>query len=58
MPACTYCECPVENHDPLYLSSSPGSEPTAQFCNYGCLSAHIEEEALSTGTSCEWTPSE
>ncbi|MDQ2073736.1 hypothetical protein RBH20_14470 [Haloarcula sp. H-GB4] len=56
MTDCTYCGCPVEAHDPVFLSDSPEGEPTAQFCNYGCLSAHIDEADLTTGTACEWSP--
>lgn len=55
---CTYCGCSVDAHDPLYLSADPGGEPTAQFCNYGCLLAHIETAELAVGTSCNWTPTE
>ncbi|WP_254273011.1 hypothetical protein [Haloarcula marina] len=53
---CTYCGCSVEDHDPLYLSPTPAGDPTAQFCNYGCLSAHIDEADLTTGTTCQWSP--
>ncbi|WP_164509630.1 hypothetical protein [Haloarcula limicola] len=53
---CTYCGLPVEDHDPLYLSTAPESEPTAQFCNYGCLATYIDEEELTTGTACSWSP--
>ncbi|WP_458189131.1 hypothetical protein [Haladaptatus sp. NG-WS-4] len=27
-------------------------QATGQFCNYACLSAYIEEEALTTGACC------
>ena len=54
---CAYCGCAAEAHDPVYVSSSPDGEPDA-FCNYGCLSAHIETEGLATGTTCNWSPSE
>ncbi|MDS0261667.1 hypothetical protein NDI56_19880 [Haloarcula sp. S1CR25-12] len=53
---CTYCGCAVEAHDPVYLSREPGDEPTSQFCNYGCLSAHVETAGLTTGTACHWSP--
>ncbi|WP_406600161.1 hypothetical protein [Haloarcula terrestris] len=58
MTDCTYCGSPVEDHDPLYVSESPDGEPTGQFCNYGCLSAHIDDEGLTTGTACEWSSSQ
>ncbi|WP_236035436.1 hypothetical protein [Haloarcula rubra] len=53
---CTYCGSPVEDHDPVYLSDEPSGAPTAQFCNYGCLSAHVDEAGLTTGAACEWSP--
>ncbi|WP_394347814.1 hypothetical protein [Haloarcula mannanilytica] len=56
MPDCTFCGCPVEAHDPVFVSDSPDEDPTAQFCNYGCLAAHIDEAGLATGTACEWSP--
>lgn len=56
MADCTFCGRPVETHDPLYLSETPGGEPTSQFCNYGCLSAHIDATDLATGSACEWSP--
>nr|WP_121302230.1 hypothetical protein [Haloarcula quadrata] len=55
---CTYCGCPVENHDSVYVSETPDGKSTTQFCNYGCLSAHIDEAALTTGTTCEWSPTQ
>ena len=55
---CTYCGCAVEAHDPVYLSTEPGGEPTSRFCNYGCLSAHIETAGLTTDTACNWSPAE
>jgi hypothetical protein len=26
------------------------------FCNYACLSAHVEENDLTAGNACEWSP--
>lgn len=49
---CTYCGCDAEAHDPVYVSEDdPDAEPSA-FCNYGCLSAHVEAENLAVGTTC------
>jgi hypothetical protein len=28
----------------------------AYFCNYACLSAHIDEQELTAGDACEWSP--
>jgi len=57
MTDCTYCGCGIKGHDPVYVSRSPDSEPTGQYCNYGCLAAHIDEADLAMGTSCAWPPS-
>jgi hypothetical protein len=57
MTDCTYCGCAIEVHDPVYVSRSPDSEPAGQYCNYGCLAAHVDEADLATGTSCAWPPS-
>jgi hypothetical protein len=49
---CTYCGCNAEAHDPVYVAEGdPNAEPAA-FCNYGCLSAHVEAESLAVGTTC------
>lgn len=51
---CTYCGCAVEAHDPVYVEETVDGERTltGQFCNYGCLGAHIEEEGLATDAVC------
>ena len=51
---CSYCSSPVQVHDPVYLSVTPGGDPTAQFCDYGCLVAHIEAEELATESADKW----
>jgi len=28
----------------------------AYFCNYACLSAHVDAEDLTAGNACEWSP--
>lgn len=56
--ACTYCGCDVAAHDPVCVcecADGTRSEVTARFCNYGCLRAHIDEEGLADGTSCNWS---
>ena len=58
MADCTYCGTSVEAHDPVYVSDSPEGAPTARFCNYGCLSAHIDAADLATGAACEWSPTQ
>lgn len=55
---CTYCGSDVFAHDPVFVSEpgEDGPERVGQFCNYGCLSTYIEEENLSVGAACEWSP--
>jgi len=48
---CAYCGCDVTVHDPVYVREDD-SETETPYCNYGCLSAHIEEERLALGTTC------
>jgi hypothetical protein len=58
--ACTYCGSDVERHDPVSVEETEDGDrvPAGQFCNYACLSAHIEEEELATGACCQWEPPE
>ncbi|WP_123536077.1 eL24 family ribosomal protein [Halosimplex salinum] len=51
---CTYCGADVTAHDPLYLEDRDG--PVGQFCNYACLTEHVEREGLVVGDACEWSP--
>ena len=51
MTDCVYCGCEAEAHDPVYVRHD-GEEDA--YCNYGCLSAHIQAAALATGTTCNW----
>mgnify|MGYP006279836879 CR=1 FL=1 len=54
---CAYCESRIFDHDPICVRDCDDEcgSPT-YFCNYACLSAYIDENALTTGDSCEWTP--
>lgn len=53
MTDCTYCGCEVEAHDPVFVSEgSADDDPASQFCNYACLSAHVEESGLAEGSRC------
>lgn len=56
---CTYCGCDVTAHDPVYVEEETDADgrererlQTGQFCNYGCLAAHIDAESLAAGTTC------
>ncbi|EMA49244.1 MULTISPECIES: hypothetical protein [Halococcus] len=57
MNTCTYCDSDLSSYDPV--SVERGSIDTdgerrreGQFCNYACLSAHIDEEGLTEGACC------
>ena len=68
MTDCTYCGCAVEAHDPVFVyeeredadEDEDEREDAAenervlagQFCNYACLSAHVEESNLADGAIC------
>ncbi|MDY7081974.1 MAG: hypothetical protein SXQ77_06105 [Halobacteria archaeon] len=57
MTDCTYCGSDIYEHDPVFVSEREEENENkrveaGQFCNYACLSAHIEEEGLMDGVSC------
>ena len=54
MTECTYCGCAVEAHDPVFVYEGRHGEgePEGQFCNYACLTAHVEEAGLADGATC------
>ncbi|MFW6448535.1 MAG: hypothetical protein ACOC0X_03215 [Halobacteriota archaeon] len=56
--ACSYCGSDVERHDPVYVEEvdEDGRVDAGAFCNYACLTAHIDEAGLTAGASCEWSP--
>lgn len=59
MTDCTYCGSDIDRHDPVFVEERPGHDQNdgrtsaGQFCNYACLHAHIEDEELVYGASCE-----
>jgi len=57
--ACTYCDADVDAHDPVFveeLDSEGDREAAGRFCNYACLSAHVEENDLVHGAACRFDP--
>lgn len=54
MTDCTYCGCVVEAHDPVFVFEEQDGEraPAGQFCNYACLTAHVEDSKLADGACC------
>lgn len=55
---CTYCGADLASYDPVFVEETEGGErvPAGAFCNYGCLSAHVEEAGLVNGAACSWDP--
>ncbi|ERG99028.1 MAG: hypothetical protein J07HQX50_00170 [Haloquadratum sp. J07HQX50] len=52
---CMYCESQISNHDPICVRDCEnGCGSPAYFCNYACLSAHINEQGLMIGDACQW----
>jgi hypothetical protein len=57
---CTYCDSDLERYEPVFVEETENGEriQAGAFCNYGCLSAHLEAEDLAAGDACEWRPGE
>ena len=67
---CTYCRSDLAGYDPVRVERLlSGRGPTGDerptgdelidvgvFCNYACLSAHIDEAGLADGDACRWDP--
>ena len=55
--ACAYCDSRIFDHDPICVRDcTAGCGLPSYFCNYACLSAHVETENLTAGDACEWPP--
>ena len=56
---CAYCGSRVFDHDPICVRDcDDGCGSATYFCNYACLSAHVDESDLIAGNACEWSPDE
>jgi hypothetical protein len=55
--SCAYCDSAIFNHDPICVRDCTADcgSPT-HFCNYACLATYIDEEGLTAGAACEWSP--
>jgi len=55
--SCVYCGSLIFEHDPICVRDCTDDcrSPT-YFCNYACLSAHIEAAGLTDGAACRWSP--
>ena len=54
MADCTYCGQDLAAYDAVYVEREQdvGRENEGAFCNYGCLSAWIEETDAAAGACC------
>lgn len=55
---CVYCGSDLAAYEPVFVEETDGDERVeiGGFCNYACLSAHIEAAELVYGDACEWSP--
>lgn len=54
---CAYCGSRIFDHEPICVRDCTADCRSATyFCNYACLSAFIDEEGLTAGNACEWSP--
>jgi hypothetical protein len=54
---CAYCDSAIFDHDPICVRDcTEDCGSPSYFCNYACLSAHIDAENLEVGAACEWSP--
>lgn len=58
MAECTYCGSDLAYYDPVFVETETDGErdPVGGFCNFACLSAHIDEAELTEGAACAWNP--
>ena len=54
---CAYCGSHIFDHDPVCVRDCTDDcgSPTC-FCNYACLLAYVDEQNLTAGDACEWSP--
>lgn len=56
---CAYCSSRIFDHDPICVRDCNHDCGSPEyFCNYACLSVYIEENNLTTGDACVWSPGE
>ena len=54
---CAYCDSPIFAHDPICVrdcTTDCGSP--AYFSHYACLAVSIDENRLTDGDACAWSP--
>lgn len=54
---CAYCGARIFDHDPICVRDcTDDCGSPAYFCNFGCLSAFIDDRELTVGAACAWSP--
>lgn len=53
---CVYCGSYIFDHDPICVRDcTDDCGSPSYFCNYACLTAHVDENGLTAGNACEWS---
>jgi hypothetical protein len=53
---CMYCGEQIFDHEPICVRDcTDDCGSPAYFCNYACLSSHIDEQGLTVDNACEWS---
>lgn len=56
---CAYCGSHIFDHDPICVRDCTEACGSPQFfCNYACLTAYVDDNALTVGNACAWSPEE
>lgn len=53
---CVYCGSVAEAHDPVYVSEGEIDADPMAFCNFACVTAYVDEQGLTDGACCNWSP--
>ena len=54
---CAYCGSRIFDHDPICVRDCTADCGSPHYyCNYACLSAYIDENELTYGDACQWSP--
>lgn len=54
---CAYCGSAIFDHDPVCIRDCTADCGSPTYCcNYACLAAYVDEENLTAGAACEWSP--
>lgn len=52
---CEHCERDIFDHEPVFVAEFDDGirSEGMYFCNYACLAAFLDAEAMADGTSCD-----